>query len=888
MFALTSGQTVRHYRILKRLGAGGMGVVYLARDTNLDRDIALKTLPPDLAADTDRRVRFTREAKALAALNHPGIVTVHSVEETDGLHFITTEFVKGKTLAEIIPASGFELDRFFEIAIPLADALAAAHAQGITHRDLKPANVMASEDGRIKVLDFGLASAGLESSSDGAEVPTRTVTVEGRIVGTPQYMSPEQAGGKRVDARSDIFSLGIVFYEMLAGRRPFAGDSPTSSLLAVIKDTPRPLTEIRPAIPRELARLVHRCLEKNPLDRFQSALDVRHRLEEAKHDVDSGDLFPVESSHPTQRSSRVTWALFAVAAAATAVTVWLIASRDVQHAAPVLRLQNPLQVTSALRVESYPTWSPDGVRVAYQATDSGYMFIGDHDIWVAQLGSGEPVNLTKDSTANDRMPSWSPDGREIAFLSDRGGVWALYAMAAIGGTPRNLLALPGIALSSWSAPQWSRKGGRLFVAVREGLKNVVVVLSLPSLESTRIALPDHEGDLCWDFSVRPDEGRFAYVAAGGGNPEVSRLWTIRQAGDQPVPLTDGRTMVWSPTWSSDGRHLFYVSNRGGSMDLWQQAVAGDGTPVGEPHAITQGLAMRSAAFSPDGTRLAYSRGGRVSNVWRVPILHDRPATWADAHAVTSERAYIEFVDVSRDGRLLAVSSDRRGNQDLWQLPSTGGEMTPLMRDPTPDWNPRWSPDGTATAFYSYRTGNRELWVMPSRGGPARQLTSHPARDWFPSWSPDGREIAYERGFGRGKSEIWIVPATGGEPRYLFPGAFGEWSPDGRWVAVQNAGVIHRVPVDGSPPRVLLPKENHPNSIRFSHDGRSLYYSVIAGPPEKHDIWRLSLSDAKISRLTALQGRRGRLGYVFSADARYLYLTWYEDDGDIWVMDVQTE
>jgi Tol biopolymer transport system component len=308
-------------------------------------------------------------------------------------------------------------------------------------------------------------------------------------------------------------------------------------------------------------------------------------------------------------------------------------------------------------------------------------------------------------------------------------------------------------------------------------------------------------------------------------------------------------------------------------------------PVGEPQAVTQGADMRSAAFSRDGTRLAYSRGGRVSNIWRVPILTDRPATWADAHAVTSESAFIEFVDVSPDGERLALSSDRRGNQDLWILPSAGGEMTPLMRDPTPDWNPRWSRDGTAIAFYTYRTGNRDLWVMPSRGGAPRQLTSHPARDWYPSWSPDGREIAFARGFGGGRSEIWIVPATGGEARVLGPGVSADWAPNGTWIAVQNDGELYRVPLDGSRPQLLLPKGKEPSILRFSPDGQWLYFSVITGPQENQGIWQLSWPDAKLSRATALQGRRGRVGYYFTVDARYLYFAWREDAGDIWVMDV---
>jgi Tol biopolymer transport system component len=866
-----------------------MGVVYLAEDTTLDRQVALKVLPPELAQDTERRARFTREAKAVAALNHPNIVTVHSVEEEDGVHFITMEFVKGKTLAEILPRQGLALDKFFDIGIPLADALAAAHAHGITHRDLKPANVMVSADGRVKVLDFGLAKAEPESSvRGGTALPTQSVTQEGRVVGTPSYMSPEQAEGKTVDTRSDIFSLGIVFYEMLTGERPFSGGTAASIVSSVLRDTPRPIGELQPGLPRELVRLVHRCLAKDPIDRYQSAIDLRHSLEETKQDVDSGDALP---RHPTASGSPRSMRMFGMVAAglaAIAIGIWLVSGRADQRTQAIPRLQNAVQVTSSLDVESYATWSPDGARLAYQASQAGHYYIGNHDIWVAQLGGGEPVNLTKDNPANDRMPSWSPNGRQIAFFSDRDGNWGVYTVEAIGGTPRNVLSLFGIDELAWSAPQWSADATKLFVAVNQSGENVVIVLSLQSLETRRVLLPQHEGNFCRDLSVSPNGRRFAYVEGGGGATEVTRLLTISATGNEAVPLTDGRTNVWSPSWSRDGRHVFYVSNRGGSMDLWQQEVAEDGRSVGEPLAITQGLDIRSAAFSPDGKRLAYSRGGRVANVWRAPVLSDRPATWADAEQVTSEHAFIEFVDVSPDGKLLAISSDRRGNQDLWALASAGGEMTPLTTNPTPDWNPRWSPDGSEIAFYAFRSGNRDIWVMPSRGGPARQITSNPAQDTGPSWSPDGREIAFlsQRTGGYG---LWIVNAKGGDPRFVTEagGDSGAWWPDGRALAFERQGSLYRVDKVSGEQIVIARSGDQPYSLRFP-DAQSLYYSVISGPRDKHDFWKLSLGNGKVSRLTKLEGRRGNIGYEFATDGRYLYFTWREDEGDIWVMDVATD
>jgi Tol biopolymer transport system component len=880
------GHTLSHYKILDKIGSGGMGDVYLAEDITLDRQVALKVLPPELADNAERRARFTREAKAVAALNHPNIVTLHSVEEAGGICFITMELVRGKTLAEILPRKGFSLKQFFNIAVPLADAMAAAHEQGITHRDLKPANIMVREDGQLKVLDFGLAKATGDPSNRGGDAFTRSATQPGQIAGTPAYMSPEQAEGKTIDTRSDIFSLGVVFYEMITGERPFAGETAAAVVSSILRDTPRPLSEIKPAIPRRVAGLVHRCLEKNPADRYQSAIDLRHDLEETQRDD-----APAVATASRMRASgggrgpAIAWGLGVLIVAAGAVSIWPSGNRGGVGSEAVPRLQNAIQLTSALTIEGYPTWSPDGQRLAYEVAELGFQSADNRDIWVAQLGSGEPVNLTPGSLADDRRPSWSPDGREIAFLSNRDGGWGVYLVAAIGGSPRKILALPGFDVSNTSAPQWLKDGTMLFVMAREANRNLVVILPLESRQTTRVMLPEHSSPRTWDLAVRADGRRFAYVEAGGGNPDLSRLWTIAASGGDPVPLTDGRTKVWSPTWSADGGKVFYAANRGGGMDLWQQAVDTDGAPIGEPLSVTQGgLGITSAVFTADGTRLAYARGGTVSNVWRVPIpVDDRPAVWADAVSITSEHAYLEFVDVSPDGKRLAVSSDRRGNQDLWVLPASGGEMTPLTTDLTPDWDPNWSPDGSEIAFYSYRSGNRDVWVMPSSGGPARQLTSDPGFDWFPRWSPDGREIAFTT---QTPTRVSIVTAAGGEPRLLTEGGAPAWSPDGQWLVFFQDARMFRITREGRE-RSRIPTPDGAVAPRFSRDGQSIYSSVSAGPSEHHGIWKTSLRDGTTTRLTRLEGRRGTLGYRYSFDDRYFYFTWLEHEGDIWVMNVAT-
>ena len=310
------GRTLSHFKILEKLGSGGMGEVFVAEDTKLSRKVALKVLPSETASDPERRRRFEQEAKTVAALNHPNIVTIHSVEEAEGIHFITMELVRGKTLTELIPRKGLPLSRFFEVTIPLADAVSAAHGQGIVHRDLKPDNLMVSDEGRLKILDFGLAKLKREFVESGiSELPTQSATQEGRILGTVAYMSPEQAEGKKVDHRTDIFSIGIILYKMVTGERPFKGDTSASILSAILKDTPRSVSALNPKLPSNLARIIKRCLVKDPEHRYQTAKDVRNELEELKQEVESGEV--VEGVRAAVPRSK--WLIPAVALAAAVV-----------------------------------------------------------------------------------------------------------------------------------------------------------------------------------------------------------------------------------------------------------------------------------------------------------------------------------------------------------------------------------------------------------------------------------------------------------------------------------------------------------------------------------------------------------------------------------------
>ena len=573
--SIEKGTELAHYKILEKIGAGGMGEVYLAHDTKLDRKIALKVLPLELAESEERRARFKREAKAIAALNHPNIVQVYSVEEADGVHFITMEHVTGKTLSAALPKHGFSLRQFLDLAIPLTQAAAAAHENGITHRDLKPDNIIVTKEGGIKVLDFGLAkpSTGVGSAASDSDLPTEQMTKEGRILGTVAYMSPEQAEGKSVDARSDVFALGVNFYEMLTGTRPFQGETPASTLSAVLKDEPRSLTELVPSLPRDIARIVKRCLAKDPSRRYQTTIDVRNELEELARALDSGEtMVDAAASLGTPASRRVlSW--IAVAGGGLLVALWMtdIITTSFESAGPVVpTFTNARQISSALGVEDFPTWSADGQTLAYESNQTGNL-----EIWVQQIEGGVPISRTPDSDSSNSNPSWSPDARNIAFVSSQETGRAYHVMSALGGEARRVMATANDTML-FGAPQWLSGGAELAGVAEDG--TALEIFELATRQSRRLTLPvEAKGTVDWSWS--PDGRLLAYVDAVSRPAQTSRIWMMRLDDDQAFPVTeDGNN--WGPIWSRDGASLYFISNRGGAMDLWAREVDSERGPNG--------------------------------------------------------------------------------------------------------------------------------------------------------------------------------------------------------------------------------------------------------------------------------------------------------------------
>lgn len=542
-------------------------------------------------------------------------------------------------------------------------------------------------------------------------------------------------------------------------------------------------------------------------------------------------------------------------------------------------------LTSDEGVEDYPSLSVDGRFVAYAASAVGDVFGGNWDVWTIALETGERRNLTAAHEGDDRFPSFAPNGRALAFWSDRDG-GGYFVVGTDGTGLRRIATSPTFAAGP---AVWSSDGRELSFLVRSDAGVALEAVSA-SGESDRRSLPlAGKSTRRFDLSRSPDERYYAYVDASSLTAHVTQIFALDVDSSESVAVTDGWTNDWSPTWSSDGSSLYFVSNRGGKKDLWRQPMA-DGRPTGEASALTSDVGIRHAVVSRDGRHLVYSRGQTVANVWRVPRLEGRAARWSDAEAVTEGDAYVEFIALSPDGTKLVTTSDASGNPDIWVVDVESGVHRQLTTEPTPDWGPAWSPDGENVAFYAYRSGNRDLWMMPASGGRARQLTDHPAADMYPSWSPDGAAIAFYS-VRTGNRDIWVLPSLDEEPRQLtrFTGddLFPDWSPAGDWIAFyserEGVGRIWAVTPDGESTRPLT--SGPARFPRFSRDGKKLLFTGWA--ERIGNIFELDLASGDERPLTELSGRAGNLGsYVLATDDRYVYFTWERNLGDLVLVDVR--
>jgi len=872
------GSRFGSYEIVSLLGVGGMGEVYRARDTRLKREVAIKTLPATLTADADRLARFEREARVLASLHHPNVATLFAVEGSGEATALVMELVEGETLAHRLRVGPLPLAEAVALASQLVDALDFAHEKGIVHRDLKPANIKITTDGVLKVLDFGLAkAAGVNSAFelDRADAPTETgsATMRGVILGTAEYMSPEQARGKPVDKRTDIWAFGCVLYEMLAGRAPFARETLTDTFAALVEREPD-WAALPTGTPQAVIRLVKRCLAKDTKQRLRDIGDARADLADALSSVSA------ETTRSVGARSRVPSLLLAGAAgvaAAAAVLVLLPALRSAPEAVPTL--SPAVRVVSTHANEFGPALSPDGKWVAYLSDARG-----PTDVWVKFIAGGDAVNLTAGTNLVVQSADFiggldiSPDGTQIAFSAARIGepqtaqtTWVI--PAPLGGVPRPVL------IGGSQGMHWSRDGKRIaYILAGGALGDAIVVADADGQNAREIVKRFAARHMHW-LRWSPD-GEYVYFNFGiqNWNVEPTAIYRVRSSGGQiePVVPTSRRAAFTYP--APNGRGLFYSANPDSvELGLWWRDFGS-----GRDHRLTNGVGEYGAPFaSADGSRLVATAIDARQMLMRVAVNGSGPA---ELEPITD--GFTGDIDPvwAPDGSRLFFSSSRSGSRNLWSVAADFTRPTPLTSGTTFDERPFVSPDGRQVAFISAQADRRAIWIVPSDGGTRRHILSADVLDTL-SWSRDGTRIVYAAPDGdapglfvasindgqatrlptpgAANAPAWspredviayIEPRGGalgarvrfvtaaGEPAYtgldVGPAAFGNgtmaWSADGRWLAVvglpgSRAGYIWLIdPSGGTPPRQLLelPAGASLRGATWSRDGSSLFVGFV--------------------------------------------------------------
>jgi len=804
---LAPGLELGPYVIEARLGAGGMGEVYRGKDKRLHRTVALKVLSPHLVRTPGLQQRLEREAAAISSLNHPNICTLYDIGRQDDIDYLVMEFLEGETLAQRLKRGALPLPEVLEFAIQITSALAAAHSKGIIHRDIKPANIFVVGRGQVKVLDFGLAKLkepppGLEFEVMASE---ESLTAAGLVVGTLGYMSPEQAEGKKVDTRTDIFSTGSVLYEMVTGRRAFQGDSKLSTLSAILKVDPKPVSAVVPDIPRDLEKIVARCLRKDPERRFQYMADVKVALEEVKEEWESGKLPNISTGGRWRKQkSRLLWAVSTVLVLA-AVTVGLWFLRPSSQAT-----QKTVPFTSYPGRQISPAFSPDGKQVAF-AWDGEQR--GNLDIYVKLVDAGAPLRLTS-SPADEWSPAWSPDARYIAFCRDKhagittasrllfyeqwfgnfSGPIEIWMMPALGGAERKLGESVGCGGLSWSPD-----GKSLALMDRNAPQEPYSIFGLSVETGDKRKLTSTPGEYVADWSPQfsPDGKTLAFVRSYFANDEIYLLPVTSEGRPRGEPrrLTlDGRS-IFGLDWTADGRRIVYSSGQGGSTNLLTIAASG-GAPE---HLAVAGENVTALSVSRSGSRLVYERDVFDTNIWRIPGPNSTGMKSAPTRFIASTQPDAE-PQFSPDGTRIVFGSARSGNYEIWVCDSEGRnpvQLTSFGR--VGIGSPRSSPDSRWVAFDSPKAGNYDIYVINVDGGQPRRLTSGPSKNVRPSWSQEGRWIYF--GSNRsGVSQIWKEPAAGGTAVQVTKSGGEEAfeSADGKFVyyAKLDAPGVWKVPVAG--------------------------------------------------------------------------------------------
>jgi Tol biopolymer transport system component len=800
--SLSPGTKLGPYEIVAPIGAGGMGEVYKAQDTRLDRTVAIKVLPPHLADDADLRQRFEREARTVSSLNHPHICTLHDIGREGDVAFLVMEHIEGETLAERLKKGPVPLNETLTYAVQIAEALDKAHRQGVVHRDLKPGNVMLTKSG-AKLLDFGLAKLagtvpGGPDVATMSSLPTeqKSLTAAGTILGTFQYMAPEQLEGGEADARTDIFALGALIYEMVTGKKAFEGKSQASLISSIMSSEPASVSTVQPFSPAALDRVIRTCLAKDPDKRWQSAGDVARELEWI---AQAGPEAAARPSAEGRLRERVAWVAAAVATLAALVFAFLWTLRA---PAPPQVVRFDVLPPENLPVVDSPKLSPDGRYLAFNGIDEQ----GNAQIWVRPLNAVEARVLP--GTEGTTRPFWSPDSSQLGFFS--GG--KLKKIAVSGGPPQTICDAPTGADGAWN-----EDGVILYDG--QGSDPIMRVSAAGGIPSPQVSLDEKTSSVGWPQFL-PGGSKFLYVAWGETQEEV-RIGSLD--GDESKTVLAGQSRV---EYAPPGFLLYVRENTlvAQSFDIATGEITGEPVPLAEDLGIDSvGLAHFSA--SRNGVlafRGGEAGGGRLA--WARPN--------GEIDRTEGDPADIFATDLSPDGRWLAMQMDAGSGQDIWVRDLVRGVTSRFTFGEGREQAPIWSADGQRIAFATEQEGDFDLAVKTVAGGNDETLLERENRQFPSSWSPDGRFLLYYESNPESSWDIWVLPLDGEdrEPKPFLNTPFLEvrarFSPDGRWVAYESEesgrGEIYVRSFAGTGGKWQISTSGG-TEPQWSRDGRALYY-----------------------------------------------------------------